>query len=184
MANAFGLRVYNPARGVVSDGGFVAYSGKPVTTGEFSAPVAYGNRFASDDTVRAMRFAGRYYVAVTLDSGAAKHFPQGADLTLRVDVRGTPQAGPGYAGPAGDFDVTPGDGDGTGRTARTNGTLMLVAYAGIGTGVVLPAGLGAWTVVARRGAAATIAQGPGEAPSAPRDRLPAPSSPVDQQPTQ
>ncbi|MFF2805964.1 hypothetical protein ACFVT2_02075 [Streptomyces sp. NPDC058000] len=167
VPSALGLAVYNPARGVVSAGSFVPYEGKPAAAKAFTAPVAYGNRSAPDRAVAGMRCAGWYYVAVTLSSRTAVAFPQGAALTLRADVRGTPQAGPGYVSPAGDFGLTPGD-DAMGRPAQgAGGPLTVVAYAGIGAGVVLLAGLGAWTVLARRG-----------------DARPVPVLPMDQQTTQ
>ena len=108
-----------------------------------------------------MRFAGWYYLAVSLHPDAARYFPKGTDLTLRVDVRLHAKAGPGYTQPAGTFSVTPEDRE-TARKGQTaqqaretekSGVLMTVAYAGIGTGVVLLAGLGTWTLVARRSAA-------------------------------
>ena len=42
---------------------------------------------------------------------------------------------------------------------------MTVAYAGIGTGVVLLAGLGAWTLMARRSAAGAAAAPAGPGPA-------------------
>ncbi|MFJ5675457.1 hypothetical protein [Streptomyces sp. NPDC093097] len=156
VPDALGLAVYNPARGRVREARFVAYAGKPAAARDFTAPVAHGNRWAPDRAVAGMRFAGWYYVAVTLTSRAASAFPEGADLTLRVDARGTPQAGPGYVEPAGDFTVDPGDT--AGRPA--GGIRTLVGYAGIGAGIVLLAGLGAWTLLARRAAAARLSRTP------------------------
>ncbi|USA02272.1 hypothetical protein NCG97_18950 [Streptomyces lydicamycinicus] len=169
LARVLGLAVYNPARGAVGDPSFVSYTGKPAAAKEFTAPVDYGNRFDSTGSVNAMRFAGWYYLAVSLHPDATQYFPKGAELTLRVDVRGTAKAGPGYAGPAGVFSVTPEDQETaqkgqTAQEAAKSGTLMTVAYAGIGTGVVLLLGLGAWTLVARRSAAG--AAGPSAGPAA------------------
>ncbi|WP_129295326.1 hypothetical protein [Streptomyces lydicus] len=168
LARMLGLGVYNPARGVVDDLSFVAYTGKPAAAKEFTAPVAYGNRFQPVGPVSAMRFAGWYYLEVSLHPDAARFFPKGAELTLRVDVRGAAKAGPGYAEPTDTFSVTSDDRESArkGRTAQQaakSGTLMTVAYAGIGTGVVLLLGLGAWTLVARRSmaGAAAAAVGPG-----------------------
>lgn len=186
LARMLGLGVYNPARGAVDDLSFVAYTGKPAAAKEFTAPVAYGNRFQPTRAVSAMRFAGWYYLEVSLHPDAARYFPKGAELTLRVDVRGTATAGPGYAEPADTFSVTSGDRESarkgqTAQQAAKSGTLMTVAYAGIGTGVVLLVGLGAWTLVARRSTAGVPvaavgrggpggsggAGGPGEQPSLP-----------------
>ena len=160
VGNALGLGVYNPARGAVGTATFVPYSGKPAAVKQFTAPVDYGNRFNLVDAVSAMRFAGWYYLAVSLNPDAAQYFPKGTDLTLRVDVRLHPKAGPGYTKPAGTFSVTPEDQETarkgqTAQEAATSGTLLTVAYAGIGTGVVLLTGLGTWTLVARRQAAGT-----------------------------
>ncbi|UQA94292.1 hypothetical protein [Streptomyces halobius] len=163
--HALGLGVYNPARGAVSDNNFVSYTGKAAVAKEFTAPVHYGNRFNVTQEVSAMRFAGWYYLDVTLNADAAKFFPEGTEFTLRVDVRGDAKAGPGYAEPTSVFSVTSEDREVArkGRTAQeaaTSGTLTTVGYAGIGAGVVLLAGLGAWTVVARRKAGASGAAGP------------------------
>ncbi|MEE4420748.1 hypothetical protein [Streptomyces bugieae] len=159
LANALGLSVYNPARGAVGNDSFVAYDNGAAAK-KFTAPVDYGNRFNPTDAVSAMRFAGWYYLEVSLNPNTAPYFAKGADLTLRVDVRQKPKPGPEYASPTQDFSVTPDDREAArnGRSAQEDsarsGTLMTVAYAGIGTGVVLLTGLGAWTLVARRSAAA------------------------------
>ncbi|MEU5210887.1 hypothetical protein [Streptomyces sp. NPDC020742] len=174
VTNALGLGVYNPARGAVSTNNFVPYRGQPAAAKVFTAPVDYGNRLDPTDSVSAMRFAGWYYLEVSLHPDAAQYFPKGAELTLRVDVRGAAKSGPGYADPAGAFTVTPEDQE-TARTGRTaqeaakSGTLTVVGYAGIGTGAVLLAGLGSWTLVARRSAAAG-SRGPGTAPELPQQR--------------
>lgn len=175
LARALRLAVHNPARGAVGDGDFAAYTGKPAAAKEFTAPVDYGNRFHSTGSVSAMRFAGWYYLEVSLHPDAAQYFHKGTELTLRVDVRGTAKAGPGYAEPAGRFSVTPEDQEmarkgQTAQEAAKSGTLMTVAYAGIGAGVVLLVGLGAWTLLARRAAAAALGAsgGPGARPALPQ----------------
>lgn len=180
LARVLGLGVYNPARGAVGDPSFVSYTGKPAAAKEFTAPVDYGNRFDTTGSVNAMRFAGWYYLAVSLHPDAVQYFPKGAELTLRVDVRGTAKAGPGYAEPTSVFSLTPEDRETaqkgqTAQEASKSGTLMTVAYTGIGTGVVLLMGLGAWTLVARRSAARAAGTpagpgavvGPGGRPSLP-----------------
>lgn len=159
LANALGLSVYNPARGAVGNDSFVAYDNGAAAK-KFTAPVDYGNRFNPTDAVSAMRFAGWYYLEVSLNPDTAPYFPKGADLTLRVDVRQKPKPGPVYASPTQHFSVTPDDREAAqkGRSAQEdaapNGTLVTVGYTGIGTGVVLLTGLGAWTLAARRSAAA------------------------------
>ncbi|WP_185993796.1 hypothetical protein [Streptomyces benahoarensis] len=157
---ALGVTAYNPARGVIDEDTFVRYDGRPAASKLFTAPVSYGNRFAVTDDVRAMRVAGWYYLEVTLHPDAARFFPDGADVTLRVDVRGAARSGPGYAGPAGDFSVTPGDRETaekglTGEQAG-GGNLRTLGYAGIATGAVLLAVLAAWTLLARRTAVAAV----------------------------
>lgn len=171
VADVLGLGVYNPARGAVGADNFVSYAGKPAAAQTFTAPVDYGNRFNSTDSVSAMRFPGWYYLEVSLHPNAAQYFPKGAELTLRVDVLGAAKAGPSYAEPTSVFSVTPEDQEAahkgqTAQEAAKSGNLMTVAYVGIGAGVVLLAGLGAWTLVARRSAAGA-AGGPGAQPSLP-----------------
>ncbi|MFE2227044.1 hypothetical protein [Streptomyces kronopolitis] len=177
VASGLGLGVYNPARGAVGGATFVPYRGEPAAAKEFTAPVDYGNRFNPVNAVSAMRFAGWYYIAVSLHPDAARYFPKGTDLTLRVDVRLHAKDGPDYDRPAGTFSVTPEDRDTArkgqspqqAREAEKSGVLMTVAYAGIGTGVVLLAGLGTWTLVARRAAVvpAVTAGTSGEPPAPP-----------------
>ncbi|MFH8404629.1 hypothetical protein ACH4FX_07605 [Streptomyces sp. NPDC018019] len=154
VASALGLGVYNPARGPVSDTRFVPYDGKPAAARVFTAPVHYGNRYNAAAPVSAMRFAGSYYLAVSLHPDAAKYFKDGAPITLRVDPVGRPQPGPGYREKTTDFSVTPqqrapGGEELTSRQSAQHGALRLVGYGGISTGTVLLLALGAWAVVAR-----------------------------------
>ncbi|POX40993.1 hypothetical protein C3486_11445 [Streptomyces sp. Ru73] len=175
VANAFGLTAYNPARGLVSAGDFVSYEGKQTEARLFTAPVNYGNRLSDDEAVSPMRFAGWYYLEVSLNPDAAKFFKKGADLTLRVDLKGAAKPGPQYAQPAADFSVTPEDRElaATGRTATEAehaGHLRTVGFTGIGVGALLLAGLGGWTVAARRRAAAGATAVTGPAAGAPAGR--------------
>ncbi|WP_050506876.1 hypothetical protein [Streptomyces rimosus] len=154
VASALGLGVYNPARGPVSGTRFVPYDGKPAAIKLFTAPVAYGNRYSAAAPVSAMRFAGSYYLAVSLHPDAAKYFRDGAPVTLRVDPVGRPQPGPDYREKATDFSVAPQEraaaDDGMSvQQAAQHGTLRLVGYSGISTGAVLLLALGVWAVVAR-----------------------------------
>ncbi|WP_223736498.1 hypothetical protein [Streptomyces purpurogeneiscleroticus] len=162
VPEALGLTAYNPARGLVSDESFKAYEGKQTAVRLFTAPVDYGNRFSDDDAVSPMRFAGWYYLEVSLNPDAAQFFKKGADLTLRVGLKGEAKPGPQYAEPAADFAVTSEDRDlaSTGRAAseeERNGHLRTVGYAGIGAGAALLVGLGVWTATARRKASITTA---------------------------
>ncbi|MGW1373364.1 hypothetical protein ACWD6P_03675 [Streptomyces sp. NPDC002446] len=175
LTRALRLAVHNPARGAVGNARFASYTGKPAGAREFTAPVDYGNRFRATSEVSAMRFPGWYYLEVSLHPDAVQYFAKGTELTLRVEVLGAAKAGPRYAEPTSVFSVTPEDQETarkgqTAQDAAKSGTLMTVAYTGIGTGVVLLLGLGAWTLLARRSAAA--AGGPGAHPALPQQPNP------------
>ncbi len=161
VPNALAMAVYNPARGLVDSASDVAYDGKQKSTAlDPLPPVAYENRFDSKDSVNGMRFAGWYYLRVSLNPAVEKEFgsnPLG--LSLRLNVKGDAQSAPGYAGPAGDFEVTDdhlsaAESGQSSSEAEKSGTMQLVAAAGIGAGTVLVLGLGVWMLVARRRAAA------------------------------
>ncbi|OKH99946.1 hypothetical protein A6A06_23225 [Streptomyces sp. CB02923] len=154
VASALGLGVYNPARGPVSDTRFIAYDGKPAAARVVTAPVDYGNRYNATAPVSAMRFAGSYYLAVSLHPDAAKYFKDGTPITLRVDPAGRPQRGPDYREKTTDFSVTPqertaSEAGMTTQQVAQSGTLRMVGYGGISTGTVLLLALGVWAVAAR-----------------------------------
>ncbi|MFB6981904.1 hypothetical protein [Streptomyces scopuliridis] len=161
VSGAFSMALYNPARGLVDSTNSLSYNGKQKTTAlDPLPPVAYENRFGSRTGDKEMRFAGWYYLRVSLNPEVGEKFGAGPyGLMLRVDVTGDPKSAPAYAGPAGDFSVNPGDrqaaaDDGkTGTAAADSGTMKVVAAAGIGVGTVLVLGLGVWTLLARRRAA-------------------------------
>lgn len=157
LGDAFGVSLYNPMRGLVQRGDFPSYGGQRVKDAlERTAPVAYGNRYTrARSEVRAVSFAGLYYVAVTLHPDVARYFGESVPVTLRIGVEGEPRPGPEYVRDAGDLgfglqrpptglQVNPPSDDGP------DGALRAVAYAGFGTGTALLLGLGVWTVVARR----------------------------------
>ncbi|MEU1122601.1 hypothetical protein ABZ371_03210 [Streptomyces sp. NPDC005899] len=155
LGNALAVSLENPVRGHVDDA-TLSYSGKPTSVAlDPLPPVAYENRYAPASDVSAMRFAGWYYLSVSLDPEVGEHYgntPIG--LTLKVSVRN--DAGPTpYRGAAGIFGVgeedldTARDGLSESR-AGGSGTMRTVAAAGIGTGSVLVLGLGVWTLLARR----------------------------------
>ncbi|WP_069631063.1 hypothetical protein [Streptomyces sp. 4R-3d] len=153
VSGAMSLAVYNPARGLVDSVGSMSYSGKRKSLStEPAPPVDYANRFSSIADERAMRFAGWYYVRVSLSPEVGEKFGQKPhDLTLRVTVDGEAKDGPGYDGSAGEFDVPDDSSLGQGPVgAEDNTTMTLVAAGGIGTGTVLVLGLGGWVLVARR----------------------------------
>jgi hypothetical protein len=117
--------------------------------------VAYENRYDAGADVSAMRFAGWYYLSVTLSPKVAEHYGDKAlGLTLRVKVVNDSKPSP-YEGEAGIFGVTDDDRDmaRNGQSAPAAGesaTMKRVAVAGIGAGSVLVLGLGAWALLARR----------------------------------
>ncbi|KPC87991.1 hypothetical protein ADL35_06830, partial [Streptomyces sp. NRRL WC-3753] len=104
VSSALETALYNPAFGPVGDGSLL-FNGSPQTlASEPLQPVAYENRHASAPSVKGTRFAGWYYVQLTLSPKMAEVF-RGDDfgVTLRVRVQGEPVAGPRYAGDAGPF---------------------------------------------------------------------------------
>ncbi|WP_229925495.1 hypothetical protein [Streptomyces longispororuber] len=171
VTSALVVSVFNPARMPVQDMD-TAYDGsQKSTTLPSLVPVAYENRYAPIDRIATVRFAGWYYLAVTLHPDVGARFGRGpVGLTLRVGVTGERRAGPKYAGtarPADAFGVTgreesaardgaagtPGP-TGVAAPGRSESAAMKVlAAAGIGTGTALLAVLGVWTLVGRRRAA-------------------------------
>ncbi|MBM9620468.1 hypothetical protein [Streptomyces zhihengii] len=181
VSSALALALHNPARGLVDEQSGVYYDGKQKSLAlDPLPPVAYENRFDSDSTVSAVRFAGWYYLSVTLNPEIADEFgDEPLPLTLRVNIEGEARSGPGYDGPAGDFQVTDDDQEAadSGRNAAeesTSATMRVVAAAGIGTGTLLVLGLGVWTLLARRRAAA----GPGGQVPLPAQAHAAPGHPA------
>ncbi|MEU7584198.1 hypothetical protein AB0B50_42200 [Streptomyces sp. NPDC041068] len=176
VSSALVMSLYNPVRAHVDDAD-TAYDGKQKSAVmDPLPPVAYENRFALTDEVAAMRFAGWYYLSVHLSPEVAEKLGAGPlELTLRVDVDGSPKPGPAYAGsprPADEFGVTERDTAAAkrGETPAGSGAggvdeaMVVLAAGGIGTGVVLLGILGVWTLVARRRAAvaasAAVVPGP------------------------
>ncbi|MEV6394949.1 hypothetical protein AB0M39_09265 [Streptomyces sp. NPDC051907] len=157
VSNALVLSLHNPARGHVDEEAGVIYDGKQKSVAlEPLPPVAYENRYDSAGSDAAMRFAGWYYLSVTLSPEIADAYgKQALPLTLRVNVDGKPKPAPAYAGPAGEFEVSDDDKKAadTGKSASAaadTSTMKLVGAAGIGAGTVLVLGLGAWMLLARR----------------------------------
>lgn len=192
VSSAVVMSVHNPVRAEVEDAD-TAYDGRQKSTAlDPLPPVAYENRFALTDEVSAMRFAGWYYVSVHLSPAVAEKFGDGPlELTLRVDVDGSPRPGPAYAGsprPADDFGVSERDAEAAqrGETAeagsgadgqgggRDDELMAVVAAGGIGTGVVLLGILGVWTLIARRraraGSAAAVSAGSAASPEGGAER--------------
>ncbi|MFJ2023600.1 hypothetical protein ACIODW_07260 [Streptomyces sp. NPDC087897] len=162
VGSALTLSLANPAHGLVSDA-TLSYSGRPASASlRPLPPVAYRNRYDSSTQVSAMRFAGWYYLAVSL-SPKLKEF-YGAEpipYELSVQVKNKAGASP-YDGDAGAFGVTDQDREvarkgQNAEQAAKSGPMKVVAAAGIGTGAVLVLGLGGWVLLARRRAAAPAA---------------------------
>ncbi|MFG2404759.1 hypothetical protein ACGFR8_10585 [Streptomyces brevispora] len=172
ISSALAMSLDNPAQGHVDAASPMSYSGKPASVSlDPVPPVAYRNRFASATGVSAMRFAGWYYLSVTLNPEVGKFYgSEPFPLTLTVTVKGT--AGPTpYEGDAGIFGVTQDDQDmarsgqsGAQAAESRSSRMKLLGAAGIGAGAVLVLGLGGWTLLARRRqAAAATPAGTGDA---------------------
>ncbi|MEV7570284.1 hypothetical protein [Streptomyces tanashiensis] len=156
VSNALTLALDNPALGFV-DMNTVRYDGKPAALAlDPLRPVAHENRTSYEEATSGMRFAGWYYLSATLSPDMAAEYGDGpVPLTLRVNVEGSPGRAPAYDGDPGMFSVTADDREAAangagGNSVTANGTMKVLAAAGIGTGTVLLLGLGAWTLLARR----------------------------------
>lgn len=160
------LSAYSPVRRLI-DTESTAYQGQAASVSEQLAPVAYANRTVGDSQVSAVRYAGRYYFAVTVHPDVAQGVEGPVPVTLRIDVTGAAQAAPAYAGnPAAAgigidaHDVSSANGtraDG-GDTSAAGGTsgMRFLAFAALGAGTVLLLSLAGWAATARRRAARTV----------------------------
>ncbi|WP_069813579.1 hypothetical protein [Streptomyces sp. TP-A0874] len=188
-ASGLGVEVYNPARGFVASQ-TRSYDGKQAAARVGpGAPVAYDNRYDYGREVSALRFAGWYYVAVSLRPEVAEFAEGSVPLTLRLNIDGEPGSGPKYAGDAaaagfGNDSEPVEEGDrktAAGESGRDR-TMKLVAAAGLGTGTVLVIGLGVWALLARRRGAAgrqpdrSPEQLPGGFPEQRAEHRPAPAA--------
>ncbi|MFE9822643.1 hypothetical protein ACFYSH_10855 [Streptomyces sp. NPDC005791] len=170
LGNALVMALDNPAHGHV-DNAMLSYSGGSSSVAlDPLPPVAYENRHAAGTDTSAMRFAGWYYLSVTLSPEVAEHYgDEPIGLTLKVKVVNESKQSP-YRGDAGIFGVTDDDRDmaRSGESAPEaveSATMTMVGAAGIGTGSVLVLGLGVWTVLARRRATpAAVPPGAGGQP--------------------
>ncbi|MFI0717937.1 hypothetical protein [Streptomyces sp. NPDC021224] len=162
------LAVFNPVRALVDDTD-ESYDGTPSSLHEQLAPVSYANRGADDSDVSAVRFAGWYYVAVTVHPEVATFVRGAVPVTLRIEVAGSAQAAPAYDGDpkavgigVGAHDVSSADGTAPSRAAADGGTSVRrqVGFAALGAGTVLVLALGGWTLAVRRrpAAADTVTQ--------------------------
>ncbi|MEU6573182.1 hypothetical protein [Streptomyces sp. NPDC046805] len=156
VSGALDLSLYNPVRGGVDDVA-LGYTGRQQAASLPPLPsVEYRNRYGVLDRVRAMRFAGAYFLVVHVSEQMADTFGPGPfGVTLRVRVGGPAHAGPGYAGQSRRphlFEVTAEDRSRalTGDTGGGDSAMRALAVGGIGMGSALLLVLGAWTVAARR----------------------------------
>ncbi|MCG7523222.1 hypothetical protein MHW47_01970 [Streptomyces sp. OfavH-34-F] len=166
VGSALAMSLENPALGHVTEVSPMAYAGKPTSVSfDPLPPVAYENRYDSSDETNGMRFAGWYYLSVSLSPRvAAAYGDKPITLTLQISVEGKADEAP-YKGDAGIFAVTQGDKEAARKgqsgaqaaAGADSGTMKVVAAAGIGTGTLLVLWLGVWTLVARRRAAAVPA---------------------------
>ncbi|WP_244375734.1 hypothetical protein [Streptomyces ficellus] len=170
VGGALAVTMFNPMQGVVNSADSVLYDGDQKSVDlDPMPPVKYENRYDYRAQFSNARFAGWYYLRVSLNPKVAEEFgkkPYG--LTLRVTVRGDAAPAPAYDGPAGIFDVSAADEEAaangqSGPEAERSGTMKLVAATGIGAGSVLLLGLGAWALLARRRAARTARPDAGSA---------------------
>lgn len=158
VSSALAVALYNPARGLVDDASTGYQGRRRAVELDPLPPVAYENRYAIPDGTSNVRFAGAYYLVVHLAAEVAEKYGEGPlGLTLSVQVEGTAQPGPEYAGkpePEGVFEVSAGD-----RAAAAGGAvggdgddaaMTVLAVSGIGAGTVVLVVLGVWAVVARR----------------------------------
>ncbi|GAA3722844.1 hypothetical protein [Streptomyces tremellae] len=154
---AMAVSLFNPALGFVESADAPLYDGRQKTVSlDPLPPVAYQNRFSYRSGERDMRFAGWYYLRISLNPKVGTVYGEGPyGITLRLDVTGKPASAPAYAGSAGPFTVA-GDHAAAGAAGPASGgrfdprTMRLVGYAGIGTGTALVLALLAWTAAARR----------------------------------
>ena len=177
VVSGVGVSVYSPARAPIGDPEFTAYRKDAAALTLLTPRVAYDNRYG--DEAPTASAAGWHYLAVTVSPELAeRYFPDGkkVPLTLRVDVKGPHRNGPEYKGDAREsagFGVTDEDREQadkglTAAEAADSDSKKLIAFAGIGAGVLLLVVLGGWTFLARRRAALAPLPTPLAAPVPPQ----------------
>ncbi|MBO8193248.1 hypothetical protein ITI46_16460 [Streptomyces oryzae] len=161
LPNGFRMNVYNPARSALYSENFQTYDRDGAKFDRYSNPVRYENRFLDDDGVSGTRFAGWYYVAVTVSPDMVQPFPKGTPVTLRIGVEGHAAKGPAYNGDAkaagfgvDDTDREMAEKGLTEAEAAHNSSLRTFGWAGVGAGAALLVVLAVWLLIARRRAAA------------------------------
>ncbi|MGW4029921.1 hypothetical protein ACWEFL_11455 [Streptomyces sp. NPDC004838] len=146
------LTLFNTARGFV-DSADADRAGEAVDASLGTAPVAFANRTSDEPAAGAMRFAGWYYIRVTVDRRVERSLP----VSLRVAVEGDAQPRPAYDGDefAAGFGVVGKDLNAvraglTGGDSDRKQTMRLIGYTGIGLGTALVLSLVLWTLLMRR----------------------------------
>lgn len=151
------LRVFSPVLEYVT-GDNRGYDGSQVSLDAQLPPVAYANRAAVDDDVAATRFAGWYYLAVTVHPQVSRTVKGAVPIVLRIEVQGTAQPGPAYTGDPGragigvtasDVSSANGSSGHVGSSSDSSG-LRFLAFAALGAGTVLLLSLAVWVLTARR----------------------------------
>nr|WSX78117.1 hypothetical protein OH826_32290 [Streptomyces sp. NBC_00899] len=151
------LAAYSPVRELIDDQEH-SYEGTPASVHEQLAPVSYANRAADDTDVARVRYAGWYYFAVTVHPDVAKAVSGPVPVTLRVNVTGTAQPAPAYAGdPKGagigvdahDVSAANGTPQSAGSSSG-NSAKRFLGFAALGAGTVLVLALAVWVLTARR----------------------------------
>ncbi|MFI6287009.1 hypothetical protein ACIBCM_20050 [Streptomyces sp. NPDC051018] len=153
VADGLRLSLFNTARGFVESADAAA-SGSSAKASLGTAPVAFANRSSDEADTGAMRFAGWYYIRVSVDERVGNPLP----LTLRVAVEGEAGPGPAYDRDefAAGFGVLDEDRQGpaaSGGVDVTDGrraTMRVIGLSGVGTGTALVLGLVVWTLRTRR----------------------------------
>ncbi|MQY12684.1 hypothetical protein SRB5_28210 [Streptomyces sp. RB5] len=176
LGDGVSVEYYSPS-GWHIGGGAEGYNGREQTqVVNYTPKVDYANRTADDD-INGYAYAGWYLVTVHVSQDVGDFVKGAVPVTLRTTIGGTAKEGPQYDGDAAQagFGLTDRDRDAAQRgltaaeAAAGSDTKTVIAYAGIGAGVLLLAGLGVWTLLARRGS-----------PTAPVGALP--ENPYQQQP--
>ncbi|MEV0266318.1 hypothetical protein AB0I49_33925 [Streptomyces sp. NPDC050617] len=157
VINGVRMGLNNTERGYVANK-TVGYQGRPAALSLDTVPAEPGNASgtALAESAKAMRFAGSYYLQVSVNPKVAEGGSGAVPVTLRIDVtkedkpRPTPGAGAGATSGTGAGQQS-ADADGQGGAGAG---MRAVGYAGVGTGSALLVWIGGWRVVARRRAAA------------------------------
>jgi hypothetical protein len=144
------LGIYSPVREFV-DGDAGAYTGTPTSLSEQLAPVAYANRSADEARVARVRYAGWYYLAVTVHPEVATAVSGALPVTLRIDITGQAQPGPAYDGDPGAAGIGVNSHTAAGIGGDSpSGPLRFLAFAALGAGTVLLLTMAGWYAVGRR----------------------------------